>query len=93
MFNWIPGHARAYTIWVALLLGTVVFISTSNMAKTTGIVLLVFGLFVADQATHLAQHHDEAPPTMLERTWQLSKWEWVITGTFTAVVGVLLLIK
>ena len=89
----IPGHARAYTIWLFLLLVLVSYIHTKNLSAVPGIFLLICGAFFGDQATHLAQNdHAMEPPTWLEKCLQTYRYTSVIVGTILAVFGLYLLL-
>ena len=89
----IPGHLRAYTSWVILLFVTVTLFVTRNGIQTFGVLCLLFGLFIGDQATHLAQaDHSAPPPTSLERGLQQNRGLFVLSGTTLALWGLLMII-
>ncbi len=90
MARHIPGHFRAITVWVLLVVGLVTWITTGNLRPVVGMAVMVLGIFVADQATHLAQHHDEVPPTWVEQIIQRHHWPSVIVSLVLALVGLYL---
>jgi hypothetical protein len=90
----IPGHVRAVTWLLALVLAVVVYRETGRPDAVGGAVLLTLGFFLADQATHLAQEeHAEVPPTWLERMQQKYRWTFVILGVFLVSAGAIILVK
>jgi len=63
----IPGHVLGITWILALASALTAIVSSGRPKAVIGILLFVAGSFLADQATHLAQHHDDQPPTWIER--------------------------
>jgi hypothetical protein len=88
----IPGHAKAYTLWLLLILTIGVFAATGSWLKAMWTIFLVLGIFLADQAVHLAQEDHSAPPaTAIEKFMQSQKIICIILGTAIALVSLLLL--
>ena len=87
-----PGHARAYTLWLALILAVTSFLVTGQLATAIESIFLVFGIFLADQATHLAQEdHSKSPSTALERFMQKYRLTSIILGTSIAIISLVLI--
>jgi hypothetical protein len=90
----IPGHVRAYSLWICLLLSGIAYAVTHSAFSTLGVALVVLGIFLGDQATHLAQeNHQGVQPTWIEGQMQKHRWVFVFLGTFVAVIGLLCLLK
>ena len=89
-----PGHFKAYTIWLFIILGITVYFETKNLTKVFDLFLLIFGMFIGDQATHLAQKdHSAIPPTLIERHLQKHPYPHIIAGLIMAVIGLKLLLS
>lgn len=89
----IPGHVRAQTWWVALAFAIATFCVTSSVAQAVGAVLLVFGMFLGDQATHLGQeNHQGVQSTWIEEQMQSHRVLFVILGFFVSLGGLLLMV-
>jgi hypothetical protein len=87
----IPGHARAYT-WSLLIAGLVAAnLSRLSEPASIGIVLVVSGAFLGDQATHLNQHHDDVPPTWTERLLQKKPLLFQAIGVASFGLGIWIL--
>jgi uncharacterized membrane protein HdeD (DUF308 family) len=88
-----PGHAKAITWIIALIAAFVVFARTGNLVQVLGILVLIKGMFLADQATHLDQEaHSEPAPTSLERFLQHYKWTGIFVGLILIVLGLVFLV-
>jgi hypothetical protein len=84
----IPGHFRAYTLWLLLLVAGGSLVLTRDWAICFAFTLIILGGFLGDQATHLGQAaHSAPPPTVLEQMLQTQRWLWTVTGFFMAFVG------
>ncbi len=89
----IPGHVRAHTLWVCILLMTVVGFTTHSILAVVGVALLVLGMFLGDQATHLNQeNHQGIQPTWIENQQQKHRWLFVLLGSLLAVIGLLMIV-
>lgn len=93
MKNTIPGHFKAIT-WVLILIASfVVYSRTGNWTQVIGGILIIKGMFLADQATHLDQEaHSHPAPTSIERFLQKHKWTGILAGIILMVVGIILLV-
>ena len=90
----IPGHIRAYTLWLFLVLAVVAIVKTREWSTVLGLFFLIFGIFLGDQATHLAQmDHSDVPPTWLERQQQEHRYVFLVVSLVMAVVGLTMIIK
>jgi len=94
MFRQIPGHARAQTIPLALILGTYAYWRTDIIWIALGLLIQPVADFLWSQATHLHQeNHDGKPPTWLERLQQgrrqsrRNEFIFAAIGTLVAVWG------
>jgi hypothetical protein len=93
MFKQIPGHARAYDLWLAALFALVAWLKIGTWLAAFGALLIVVGLFLGSQATHLAQmHRGDLPPSWLERHMQHWRWIYVVAGAATALTGLNMLL-
>lgn len=89
MFKQVPGHFRAYTFWLALVLAFIAWLTTGNAKASVGVVTMIIGVFLGDQTTHLAQaDHSAPPPTWIERQMQRHKGLFIGFGSGLAVAGV-----
>ncbi|HTE48905.1 MAG TPA: hypothetical protein VK675_03305 [Candidatus Paceibacterota bacterium] len=89
----IPGHVRAYT-WVLALVAIITAVAvTRNWHAPVGMLILIIGEFLGNQATHLAQHHDELPPTWIEVQQQRHKVIFQILGLCIVIVGIYIGLK
>ncbi len=89
----IPGHFRAFTIWLLLVSIALTYFFTQDFSKVLGIILFVVGAFLGDQATHLAQNdHSAVPPTWVEKKLQRYRWAYTILGFILIVKGLYLVI-
>jgi hypothetical protein len=94
MKNLIPGHVRAFTWMLALTVGVVTLAVTGKLSATVGMLLVVTGAFLGDQATHLAQEdHAGTPPTWLERQQQRHRAVFVGLGLVLAGLGAWIAIR
>lgn len=83
-----PGHFKAYTLWLSLLFFISSTIYLGGIQVPIGFVLVIVGLFIGDQATHLAQaDHSAPPPTIIERWMQNNPNFAKLLGTITALLG------
>jgi hypothetical protein len=88
----IPGHFRAFTFWACLILGFITYWTTNSPVSVLGIELLLLGLFLGDQATHLSQEdHSALPPTKIEKLMQNYKFPFVIIGLILSSIGLFLI--
>jgi hypothetical protein len=87
-----PEHFKAYTLWLAFILGFGSFIYLGMIYIPLGFVGIVVGLFIGDQATHLSQaDHSSVPPTAIER-WQQNNPNFAkLLGTLIAIAGAYLI--
>ncbi len=93
MFKEVPGHARAITFWLLLILLPMAALSARPWLKMAGVLLAIAGLFLADQATHLDQpNHSDPADTIIERLLQRNRWPWVLFGGTVAITGFAMLI-
>ena len=91
--EYIPGHIRAYTLWLMIVLSAVAYFRTDSLSAPLGVFLMILGGFLGDQATHLAQaDHSGMPPTWIERQQQSHRWLFVIGGIGLAVFGLILVL-
>ncbi len=70
-----PGHARAYKLWLLLVVVLLSTPITNEFGVAAGFALFITGDFFMDHTTHLRQHHGEndgnpPPETAIER-WML----------------------
>lgn len=81
--------------WVIMVCVAVAAYAVTGRAITIlGTILLVGGMFLADQATHLAQeNHTDVRLTAIERAMHAYRWLFVFIGVPMAVAGVLLITK
>jgi hypothetical protein len=94
MKNIIPGHVRAFTWLLALVTAVVAYFISDDWYAVLGILLVVKGAFLGDQATHLAQEdHSALPPTWIERMQQKHRLVFVILGLILAGLGVFLMLR
>ena len=92
MRGYIPGHARAYTLWAVVGFTLLTFIFSRDARMAFGVPLLMTGLFVADQATHLAQaNHVSDALTPIEQLMQRYYVVSVFMGTLVALGGLILI--
>ena len=88
----IPGHARAYTLWLvaSILVFGLYFIEEKMSVVYTALAFIC--AFFGDQATHLAQHHEnpEQIPTWIERKMQKYHWLFRPLGGVLAVILILI---
>jgi len=92
--NQIPGQARAYDMWLAIILAVFAWASIGSWRAAVGAALIAIGSFLGAQATHLAQmQHSDPPPTILERQMQDLRWIFVILGIAMALTGLHLVLK
>lgn len=89
ILNQIPGHFLAFTWFLAISAGVVAFLVSWRFTASLGMILFVIGAFLADQATHLARHHDEQPPTWLEKEQKEHKLLFQVLGVILANLGIL----
>ena len=91
MLKHIPGHMRAITVLAIALALVAVYLKTGVSWKLLGTPMIVLGLFLADQATHLAQNDHKAPAsTWIEQQMQRYRIEFVVAGLMSMAVGFLL---
>lgn len=84
----IPGHAKAITWLLALIALVVTYARTGNWIQVAGALVFIVGIFIADQATHLAQKaHSEPAPTLFERWLQKHKAIAIFAGCLLLVLG------
>lgn len=83
----IPGHMKAVTWILGTVLSVVAYAATGEVSSVVGVLMLVLGMFIADQATHLAQHHEDEPPTWLECQLQFYPRYSVAVGLALAAAG------
>lgn len=88
MFQQIPGHIRANTFWLAIIVATAAFAKTDRVSAFVGVMIIYAGSYLSEQATHLAQeNHQGLPPTWIERFQQRHRWWSVILGFAVATFG------
>lgn len=83
-----PGHFKVYTFWLSLFLfvGSTMYLGVIQVP--IGFAFVVVGLFIGDQATHLAQADHSAPaPTAIERWMQRNPNLAKLLGTMVALMG------
>jgi ATP/ADP translocase len=86
----VPGHFRGITLALILLFSFVTFVVTARFMPVIGVVVMVIGIFIADQTGHLNQHHDELAPTPVERLMQKHFTASVLTGMLVAGAGLVM---
>ncbi len=83
-----PGHFKAYTFWLITILVISAIAQSDNPDIAMGIILILAGAFLGDQATHLAQAHHAGPAdTAIEGLMQRYRWLFVFIGTGVALLG------
>ncbi len=88
MLKEIPGHVRGFTWILALIGGISAWAFTGNFFTLLGVELIIVGSYLGDQATHLARHHDETPPTWVEKKQQNNKLFFQFLGLVLIVLGI-----
>jgi len=90
----VPGHFRAYNVWLFLGLALVAYVQTRSLFTVAGLLFLIIGIFLGDQATHLAQaDHSALPPTWIEKELQSYRWIYTFLGVIIAAVGLTMIIR
>ncbi len=93
MLKYVPGHFRTLTFWLAIGLASSMYLATGRIGPVLGSVMLVLGLFLADQTTHLAQmDHSAPPPAFIEKLMQVFRWTFLIGGFGIAIFGALAMV-
>ncbi len=88
MLKNVPGHVRAFTWMLVLSVSAAPLLGSKGVDAVFGAVLLVFGAFLGDQATHLNQEaHSSPPPTWIEQVLQKHRAASVIVGLILAGIG------
>lgn len=89
----IPGHVRAHTVWITIALSITVYVETHRWFSVLGVVLLTAGMFLGDQAVHLAQmDHGGPPPTWIERQQQKYPKMFVLLGFLLGAAGITIIL-
>ena len=87
----IPGHFRAYTFWLMILMAIAAYSKTGRIWPSAGLALIIVGAFIGDQALHLRQaDHSAPPPTSIEAWQQKYFWPAITIGTLIAITGALI---
>src|SRR3989344_3368003 len=94
----VPGHFWAITLPLLIVLTVVASIARRGDSFFFGadlrVIVMVLGMFIADQATHLAQEaHSDPAPTWIERFMQHHKFLCQVVGVGVAALGCYLLMK
>ncbi len=70
----IPGHFRAITGLAMIFAAVATYYATGRIWPVVSIEMAILGLFLTDQATHLAQgEHSRPAPTAIEQFMQRNK--------------------
>lgn len=86
----IPGHFRAYTFWLMILMCIAAYTKTQRLLPSLGLAMITIFGFIGDQALHLRQKdHSAAPPTAIERWLQSYFWLAITISLIGAVGGVI----
>lgn len=93
MLRQIPGHVRAFTWMLATVAGVVSWMITGSWNTPLGMIVVVIGEFLGNQATHLAQHHAEQPPTWLEIQQQRHNRLFQVLGLSIVALGIWIAFK
>jgi uncharacterized membrane protein YkgB len=89
----VPGHFRAVTLVMMIVTGAFSFILTQEWRHVVGVVVLLLGAFVADQATHLHQEDHSGPrPTWIEEQLQKHYPFSVTCGIILVILGIFTMI-
>ncbi|OGI76484.1 hypothetical protein A3C67_00045 [Candidatus Nomurabacteria bacterium RIFCSPHIGHO2_02_FULL_42_19] len=88
MLSQIPGHVRAYT-WVIALVALASSIFTRQWHTGLGMILVVAGMFLGDQATHLSQeNHAGMAATWIESEMQYHTRLFQCLGIVVVALGI-----
>lgn len=88
--NIVPGHAKVWSLWIVGCSAFVVWALTGRWLCVMGISMAFVGEFFGGHANHLHQHHDDVPPTWIERQMQRYWVLSIMTGGSLVLLGVVL---
>lgn len=90
----IPRHLKANTWVVMIIFSAVTFAIKRNTDAMIGAWLVVAGMFIADQTTHLSQeNHADSALTPVEKVMQYHRWRFVVTGWVLTAIGLAMMLS
>ncbi len=85
----IPGHVRAHTWLEALIAGAAAYVATKRLVAAIGMIIVVIGAYLGNQATHLDQeNHSGMAITWIERQQQNHKNAFQFIGLLLVAIGI-----